>query len=199
MQDDLLPTPKMTARTHDLVAFTALTTAAVFYPPASLNVGTLFVSVIACDIGSLVPDMDQSGNRLWDLLPGGNFIGKFGRRVFLGHRSLSHSILGTFLLYKLLFWLLPHLFNQFYIDSQIVLVSIMIGFVSHLISDGLTEEGIPLLFPLKLKFGFPPISSWRITTGSWFESLVIFPGLLTFLFFLIKNNQHQLIELFKKL
>jgi inner membrane protein len=189
----------MTARTHDLFAFASLTTAAIFFPPPSLNIGTVFVSIIACDVGSLIPDMDQSGNRLWDLLPGGNFVGKIGRRIFLGHRSLSHSFIGTYLLYKLLSWGLPLLLNQLYIDSRVVLASVMIGFISHLVSDGLTEEGVPLLFPLKLKFGFPPVSSWRIRTGGWFESLVVFPGILVYLFLLVKNNQHLLIDLFKKL
>ncbi len=185
----------MTARTHDLFAFTSLTAAAIYFPLQPLNVGTIFVAVIACDIGSLIPDMDQSTNRLWDLAPGGNVVGKFARRLFLGHRSLSHSILGTFLLYKLLLWLTPMLFNQLYINSEIVTFALMIGFISHLFADSLTEEGIPLFFPIKAKFGLPPISRWRIKTGKWFESFVIFPAVLLLLFFLVSQNQSKLIDL----
>jgi len=63
----------------------------------------------------------------------------------------------------------------------------MIGYISHILADGLTEDGIPLLWPIKLRFGFPPIRSWRIKTGRWFEKWIILPiavlytiGLLTF-------------------
>jgi hypothetical protein len=43
------------------------------------------------------------------------------------------------------------------------------------------------MWPIKLRFGFPPIRSWRIKTGRWFEKWIILPiavlytvGLLAF-------------------
>jgi len=65
----------MTARTHDVFAFASLITVAAIYPPNSLNLATLFTSLIGNVVGALIPDMDQATNRLWDLLPGGNFVG----------------------------------------------------------------------------------------------------------------------------
>src|SRR3990167_595395 len=166
----------MTARTHDMFAFASLVTVAVYYPPTSLNTITLFASVVGNIIGSLLPDMDQACNRLWDLLPAGNFLGRIFRRIFISHRTLSHSLLGLFLISHILWWLLHRLINPNFVDINILYVSVMVGFISHLIADALTKEGLPLLFPLKLKFGFPPISTLRITTGKWIENLVVLPG-----------------------
>src|SRR3989338_7333367 len=83
----------MTARTHDAFAFASLLTVAVLFPPASLNLVTLVGGIVANIIGSLIPDMDQASNRLWDLLPAGDHLGKIFRRLFLKHRTLSHSLL----------------------------------------------------------------------------------------------------------
>ena len=66
----------MTARTHDAIAFASLVTLATFFLPAKLNVLTLFSSLVANVVGSLLPDIDQATNRLWDMLPAGNEVGK---------------------------------------------------------------------------------------------------------------------------
>ncbi len=175
----------MTARTHDAFAFASLLTVAVIYPPQTLNVLTLSSVIIGNIVGSLIPDMDQASNRLWDLLPAGDYLGKVFRRLFLSHRTLSHSVLGGFLLYKILEWLLPKLLNPAHIDSEIVMASIMIGFVSHLLADSLTKEGLPLLFPFKFKFGFPPLSFLRITTGSWAENFLVLPSVAVYIVWFI--------------
>lgn len=183
----------MTARTHDTFAFASLVAATVYYPPSSLNILTLSVAIVGNIVGCLLPDMDQTSNRLWDLLPQGNFLGRIFRRLFLSHRTLSHSLLGCYLLYKGLEWILPRLLNSSYVDPKIVLASIMIGFVSHLIADSVTKEGLPLFFPIRLKFGFPPIKALRVTTGSWFENLVILPGIGVYLIWFIDLNKDKLI------
>ena len=184
----------MTARTHDAFAFASLVTIAVYYPPESLNLLTLFAAIIGNNIGALMPDMDSAANRLWDLLPAGNFLGRIFKRIFYKHRTLSHSLLGLFIIYKALSWLLPKFLNSLYIDSNIVLAGIMIGYISHLISDSLTKEGLPLLFPFKFNFGIPPISSLRITTGKWVEKYLIFPGVWIGLIVFIYHNQYKLSE-----
>jgi inner membrane protein len=178
----------MVSRTHNLVAFASLLTAAVYYPPNYLSIATLILALVANIIGSLLPDADQASNRLWDLLPGGDGLGKILKNLFLAHRTLSHSILGLYLVYKIIYWLLPKLFNPNFVDYRIVAISLLIGYISHLAADGITEEGLPLLFPLKIKFGFPPIRSWRIKTGKWFEKYVVFPGVLVYLIWIVANN-----------
>ena len=99
----------MTARTHDAFAFASLVTVAAYYPPTSLNMTTLLTAIVANIVGCLIPDMDQASNRLWDLLPAGNHLGRIFRRVFLKHRTLSHSLLGMFLVYTVLINILPKL------------------------------------------------------------------------------------------
>jgi membrane-bound metal-dependent hydrolase YbcI (DUF457 family) len=73
----------------------------------------------------------------------------------------------------------------------------MIGFISHLLADSITEEGVPLLFPISFKFGFPPIKSWRIVTGKWFENLVIFPSLAAYLFIFVFYHRTELTNIIK--
>lgn len=186
----------MTGKTHNAFALASLATMFVVAQPINnVNTATLVISLIGVTVGALIPDMDQTGNDLYDILPAGNFIGKFLRRIFYKHRTLSHSLLGGFLIYKFLNFILFKLLNNGFLNIEIVLASIMIGFVSHLLSDSLTEEGVPLLFPIPLTFGFPPIKKVRIKTGKWFENFVVFPSVWIYIAYLIHQNQ----EIFLKL
>lgn len=189
----------MTAKTHDAFAFASLITVAVFYPPQSINLPTLIGAIIAADIGALIPDMDTAGNRLWDLLPQGHILAKFLRRIFYKHRTLTHSLIGLFGIYKLLEWGLPKFLNALYIDPNIILWSIMIGIVSHIVSDALTEEGVPLLFPLKMAFGIPPVKKIRIKTGQWFESFILYPAIWIYLAWFIRTKESILLAIIRSI
>lgn len=72
----------MTARTHNAIAFASLVTVATLYPPLNINLVTVIASVVGACVGALIPDMDQAGNNLWDLFPGGSAFGTFFRRIF---------------------------------------------------------------------------------------------------------------------
>jgi len=187
----------MTARTHDLVAFASLITVAVIFPPKNINVLTLVGAVLAADIGALIPDMDDGGNRLWHMLPAGEKTGRVLRNVFYKHRSFTHSVIGVYLIYRLFSWILPKFLNPAFINPNIILAALMIGYISHLLADALTEEGIPLLWPIKISFGFPPIRSWRIKTGRWFENFVIYPAIWIYLVWFIDLKKDTLILLLK--
>ena len=189
----------MTARTHDAFAFASLVTVAAFYPPETLSVATLFTSLIGNVVGALTPDLDQASNRLWDLLPVGNIVGKIFRPLLLAHRTLSHSILGGLVYYKLLEFVLPKILNPDYVNINIVFGSIMIGFVSHLIADSLTKEGIPLFFPFKIKIGIPPFSFFRVTTGSFIEKGIVLPGVAVYLVWLVNFKKEVLLNVVKLL
>ena len=89
----------MTARTHDAIAFTSLFTIAVYLSPAELNLYTLFAAVIGNMLGGMIPDMDQAGNRLWDMLPAGDTLGKYLRKIFYKHRTVTHSLIGVVLVF----------------------------------------------------------------------------------------------------
>ena len=184
----------MTAKTHDLVAFGSLLVLATYYPQDNLDLLVIFILIISNIVGALLPDIDQASNRLWDLLPGGNFIGKILRNIFLSHRTLSHSLIGIALFYYLFKWLLPKIFNPILVDPNLILASLMIGYLSHLVADGLTEEGLPVLFPLKYKFGIPPIKKWRIKSGGWFEKWILRPGVAFYIVWWIIKNYDVLIK-----
>ncbi|MBN1168673.1 metal-dependent hydrolase [Candidatus Woesebacteria bacterium] len=186
----------MTSRTHDAIAFTSLTTIAALNPPESINLMTLVGGFVAADVGSLLPDMDQAGNDLWDILPAGEFLGKVFRRIFYKHRTLTHSFLGVFLIYTFFSWLLFKIFDPSFLDPGILLTSLMIGYVSHLLADCFTKEGLPLLFPFKWSFGIPPFERLRIKTGGKLEKYVLYPGIWLFLFWFIYLHQENLRRLF---
>ena len=143
------------SKTHNLIALASLLTLAVYYPPATLNIATVCVCFIGNVVGSLMPDMDQAANDLWDMLPAGNLIGKILRTILVGHRTISHSIVGTLLTYKILLVLTPKILNSSYINTSLVIASVMIGVISHILADSLTKEGIPLFFPITIKIGIP--------------------------------------------
>lgn len=185
----------MTGRTHDLISFASLLKVASIYPPSSLNLTTAVTCMMGSVVGALIPDMDQATNRLWDMLPAGNFVGKIFRHLMLGHRTISHSLLGVYLLFKIFFYVVPMVFNPLYVDSNLVIASLMIGVVSHLFSDSLTKDGIPLFFPFKIKIGIPPLKALRITTGKFVETVIVFPATLIYIFYLVYTRKEVFINL----
>lgn len=189
----------MTARTHDAIAFAALITVAAYNPPENLNLLTAGAAIVGNIIGSTIPDMDQAGNRLYKFLPAGNYFGKILRRLFLGHRAFSHSLLGFYVTYNVIHFLLLRLLNPNYVNAEIVFAAMMIGYISHLAADALTKDGLPLLFPIKWRFGFPPLSALRITTGNWIENLIILPGTAVYIFWFLGRNQDQILQLLERL
>ncbi len=171
----------MLARTHSIVAFACMSSAVIYFAPIDVNTTTFALALMFNTMGSLLPDIDQASNKLWDLLPFGDTFAKYFNKMFLSHRGLTHSIIGFILVDKLIRWLLPIILNGHFIDIFTVYSALMIGYISHLIADCLTEEGLPLLFPLKYKFGFPPIKRWRIKTGGWFENIIVTPLLVFYI------------------
>jgi len=189
----------MTARTHNAFAFASLVTAAVYLPVPQINLTTFIVSLVAVTIGALIPDMDTSGNYLWGLLPQGQRLGGFLRRIFYKHRTITHSMLGYVLIYNFFDWLLPRILNSNFIDPTVIFASLMIGYLSHLVSDSFTEEGIPILFPLHLTFGIPPIKKIRIKTGQWFENIIIFPVIWIYVVWFVNLNKDIFLRLFRSM
>lgn len=186
----------MIARTHDLAAITALGLVALTRPPQTITLATLLVSMFACLCGGIAPDIDQPTAPFWRNLPIGGFFGRIIDKLLGGHRFLTHSLLGLGL-----FGLLTDMILRFlqpvlhHINTTVVWWAFMVGLVSHLIMDSFTEEGVPWLLPVPIKFGLPPIKSWRIKTGKFFEILVIFPGIIIFDAWYIASHYFHLIYL----
>jgi inner membrane protein len=189
----------MTARTHDLAAFTTLNIVFIAYPEISLTVATLLVAVGANFIGGLAPDLDNSSTQLWKQFRGGPILAKILSPLLGGHRLISHSLLG-FALAGLLARLILDAMQPFLIvDMQIVWSAFMIGYASHLFMDFITKEGLPLFFPIPWNFGFPPFKFMRFKTGSITEKGIVFPGLMLLTIYLIYRNYPVYLSLIQRL
>lgn len=192
----MLHTVTMISRTHDLAAITALGAVAVLAPLPTLNLATVLVAIVANQIGGIAPDIDQPTAPFWRNLPIGGIVGRIIDKMLGGHRFLTHSLVGM-----ALFGLFAHLLLQAVqpimptINTWIVWVAFMIGMVSHLVMDSFTKEGVPWLLPVPAKFGFPPLRRFRITTGKFFESWLVLPGLLLLDIWYITSHYASIVHL----
>lgn len=167
----------MIARTHDLAAITGLTVVVIILSPLPpLSLATILVALLANQLGGIAPDIDQPTAPFWRNLPIGGLFGRMVGRMLGGHRFLTHSLLGLwlvgFLFHTLLVFLQPIMPH---VEIEYVWWAFMIGMVSHLIMDSFTKEGVPWLLPIPIKFGFPPVRRLRLTTGKFGEKYVLFP------------------------
>lgn len=169
----------MVGRTHDMAAFTALTAGVVSLALPHITLATAVTAVFANLVGGITPDIDQPTAPLWKNLPIGKYIGRTFDKFLGGHRFLSHSILGA-ILFCFAFHYILHVLTPSFpnLNMDIIWYAYIIGYVSHLIMDSLTTEGVPWLLPIPIKFGIPPFKSLRIQTGGIIETFVVFPGLM---------------------
>ena len=121
------------------------------------------------------------------------------RRLFLGHRAFSHSIIVFVVISYIIQFLVFRLLNPSYVNQDIVYAAIIIGYISHLVGDIITKDGIPLLFPLKFRFGIPPLRALRIEAGSWIENLIVLPGTAAYIFWFIGRNQEAIMRILEAL
>lgn len=184
----------MTGRTHDLAAFTALGYLVVSYPVPDVSLSTAIGAVSANLIGGLFPDLDQPTAQLWRELPAGTLFGKVLSPLFGGHRFISHSLLGLFIFGLGAKYLLQGMSSTILTNMHLIWLAFLIGYLSHLIMDSFTKEGVPWLFPLPVRFGFPPSKFLRIKTGGLIEQLVIFPGLLIYNFYLYSEHYSKVLD-----
>ncbi|MGH7245526.1 MAG: metal-dependent hydrolase, partial [Candidatus Levyibacteriota bacterium] len=141
----------MTGRTHDLAAFTALNyiIAITVFPHITLS--TAIFAFGANMIGGIAPDIDQPTADLWKKLPAGFLYSRVFTTALGGHRHISHSLLGIVIFGFGSMFLLSLLGKTILVNMDIVWFAFMVGFLSHLIMDTFTREGVPWLFPVPLK------------------------------------------------
>lgn len=187
----------MTGRTHDLAAFTAFSYIVVTHPLPHITLGTLLVSLAANLIGGIAPDIDQPTSKIWNTVPAGSIVGRVIDPLMGGHRFLSHSLVGAGIFGVGFWYVLTLASHTLVVNIPIVWWAFMIGFLSHLIMDTITHEGVPWLFPIPWKIGIPPIKALRIKTGGFMENLVIFPGLLIFTGYLYYTHYAFILQFLK--
>jgi inner membrane protein len=134
----------MLAKTH--LAFGALAALVMLIFIDVPNVLLFFFLVL---LGTYIPDIDQSESKINRKLIFTKII-----PMFVRHRGLFHSILAAIILSVVLWFALGSVYG----------FGIFIGYLSHLVSDGLTVSGVRI---------FQPFSKFRIRgpikTGTYGE------------------------------
>lgn len=183
----------MTARTHDLAAFTALGVVVLVHPVGPVTLATVLVALLANQIGGIVPDIDQPTAPFWRNLPVGKFFGRFFDKMLGGHRFITHSLIGV-ALFGGLNWLFLNFLHPIMpkVDIQLVWWAFIIGMLSHLVMDTFTKEGVPWLLPIPIKFGIPPLRATRVTTGKKAEKAIFLMMLIFDIWFLTSRYQELL-------
>ena len=169
----------MLGRTHELAAVGAVISTAIIFPVADMTVETATVSLLAALLGGLTPDIDKPGSKLWSHIPAGGCLSRIINPFFAGgHRHLTHSLLGLAIFGGLIRLLLEVLPLGDAIDSTIVFIGFMVGFASHIATDMLTKDGVPLFFPFPFHIGFPPVEFLRMKTNGTAEKVLVVPAIV---------------------
>jgi inner membrane protein len=141
----------------------------------------------AVAFGALLPDIDNARSMM------GHRFGIVSKEIqkIAGHRTVFHSLLGLLIgsllaigLERVVISLLSQRGFEFpaavVAGSHLVFFGVLFGCVIHIACDALTLGGVPLLWPNKKRFGFPPDPHWRFRTGTWPEAVIVwsFMGLV---------------------
>ncbi len=185
----------MTGRTHDMAAFTTLVGVMAFFPMPSITLSTAIVSLGANMLGGDMPDIDQPTGVIWHKLPLGTWYSRLFTPFLGGHRYISHSRVGIFLFGYLSWWGLTLISHVLLVDIKVVWDCFMIGFLSHLVMDTITREGVPWFFPIPIRIGIPPMKAFRVATGGLIERFLIFPGLIVMTGYIVYSFHSKFILL----
>ena len=139
----------MLAKSH--LAFGFLS-ALIAMPFLNIESKIIFTSLVL--LGALLPDIDQPKSTISSYIP----IMPRLMSMFIKHRGIFHSIFFAVLI--------PYAVAYFTIPAYGI--AIFIGYISHLLIDGITKQGINFLNPIaKLKI------SGFITTGTISEIVIL--------------------------
>ncbi|PIN78630.1 metal-dependent hydrolase [Candidatus Woesearchaeota archaeon CG_4_10_14_0_2_um_filter_33_10] len=130
----------------------------------SFNIQNKIIFIVILLIASALPDIDSYKSKVGKKIKPLSFL----INIFLGHRGIFHSL---FLLILILLFIM--------LINYEITAAFFIGYLSHLVLDSLTPEGVMFLYPFSKKRiqGF-------IRTGSLFEN-ILFVLLLALCFCII--------------
>jgi len=188
----------MTAVTHQLTALTVASWFLIVYPHVAGPILAL-ISIVAVMVGALTPDMDQPAANLGNRLLGTHIVGKIFNQFSGGHRHFTHSILGVFVIGYGLRLLSDRLLAPgLAVDAQLVWEAFMIGYISHIVADTMTDRGVPLLWPLPWHFQIPPGPNIvRVTTGGLVEKIILRGALIVALAIILHSNLSVLLNFWR--
>lgn len=166
----------MRGPTHALAGATTASLFIAFEIPHQYPL--LILSGIAA-FAALVPDLDGSESTIENIRVFGvrplKFLGFIVDKLFK-HRGFLHSLLALALLSFILLGFFSRLPKE-------VVIAVLLGYFSHLVTDGLTPQGIPWLYPLEFRGTLLP-KILCITTGSLGEGIFFVFLVLLYVIFL---------------
>ncbi|KUM02703.1 metal-dependent hydrolase [Chromobacterium subtsugae] len=146
-------------------AFCAVSTALLLHFPPLMAL-LLLAGGLA---GSLLPDIDHPKSWLGRRIP---FLSRPVAYLF-GHRGITHSLLAV----AGVFYACAACLHGWHVKlghAMPVVLGICVGYASHLAGDWLTPAGIPLLWPIRVRFRAPlmllrgKMAEPLMVVGLWF-------------------------------
>jgi len=189
----------MTGKTHRILGLAAGLTVYFTVSNPEYSPATLAVAASGSYLFSLIPDLDQEASLFWSSLPFGHAAGKIIDPL-IKHRKISHSIIGVVIFSLLLKILLHSLPDYWGVNTDLAFWPAIAAYLSHLLADMFTVEGLPLFYPFGKMIGLPPkpFDGIRIVGGQWFENLIIYPLINIYLILFLYLNFDQLKSIFLK-
>lgn len=111
----------------------------------------------ATTLGGLLPDIDHRRSMIGQKAKVASYV----TSKVCGHRGITHAPLVA----TLVWFLLCPMFGAF---VQLLITGLYVGVMSHIVLDGCTRQGIPLLYPFSKK----KYHVFNIRTGSSIEKTV---------------------------
>lgn len=124
-------------------------------PTLELQVKGALVGFVAAAFASFLPDLDHPGSTV------GRYFPRWVRKSLGGHRMGAHSLLAVFLAW----WLAGYL-----VADPILANAMAVGWMSHVVCDLLTVDGVGLAYPLsrhKFRIG------WMVTGSKTEDRFVL--------------------------
>jgi len=139
----------MMFRTHIIFSFLIS-----FLIISSFDIQNKIVFVVILLIASALPDIDSYKSKVGKKIKPISFL----INIFLGHRGIFHSLFLPILISMLIA-----------IINQEIAAAFFIGYLSHLVLDSLTPEGVMFFYPFSKKR-----TKGLIRTGSLWENIFFF-------------------------
>lgn len=147
----------MLGRTHIAIGILC---ALLILPFISVPSKLLFVALAA--VGSLLPDVDHKDSKINKLVPVTRMLPKLFR-----HRGFFHSVFPP----------VAFLAAGWYFREEFVFYSLAFGYVTHLVSDGLTKMGVNYLHPVSTWHMRGPVETGTLTETFIFLGVIVGIGL----------------------